>query len=160
VIICGIDPGLSGALALFASGNGSLQHVSDMPVLELHGSTARKQREVDVDALREYLAAACPDHAFLEKSWSRPEDGAASGFRFGDAYGSVRGVLGALKIPRTVVSPQRWKKALDVQKGKDAARARASQLMPAGAPYWRLKTQDGRAEAALIAYFGWVTLRQ
>jgi hypothetical protein len=38
------------------------------------------------------------------------------------------------------------------RKGK--ARARASQLLPAAAHQWRLKRDDGRAEAALTALWG------
>jgi hypothetical protein len=38
---------------------------------------------------------------------------------------------------------------------KDGARARASQLLPQHAGHWPLKKHDGRAEAALIALYGW-----
>ncbi|MBC7907617.1 MAG: hypothetical protein H7Y60_12860 [Rhodospirillaceae bacterium] len=37
---------------------------------------------------------------------------------------------------------------------KDGARARASQLLPAHAGLWCRAKYDGRAEAALIAYYG------
>jgi hypothetical protein len=42
-----------------------------------------------------------------------------------------------------------------VQKGKDASRARASELLPAYSHLWQRKRDDGRAEAALIALYGW-----
>ena len=51
-------------------------------------------------------------------------------------------------------SPRRWKRALHVPKAKDAARARASQLLPEAAHQWRLRKHDGRAEAALLALYG------
>jgi hypothetical protein len=51
-----------------------------------------------------------------------------------------------------------WKKALGVPADKDGARARASQLMPENAWLWPLVKHDGRAEAALIAYWGIRTL--
>jgi hypothetical protein len=41
-----------------------------------------------------------------------------------------------------------------VPKAKDAARARASQLLPQAAHQWPLKKHDGRAESALIALYG------
>ena len=56
------------------------------------------------------------------------------------------------------MTPQRWKKALSLGQGKDAARARASQLLPAHAHYWQRVKDDGRAEAALIAVYGQRTL--
>jgi hypothetical protein len=37
--------------------------------------------------------------------------------------------------------------------GKDGARARASQLIPSAAHHWPLKKHDGRAEAALLAFY-------
>jgi hypothetical protein len=49
------------------------------------------------------------------------------------------------------VAPTVWKGALRVPKDKDAARARASALMPAHAHLWVNKSDDGVAEAALIA---------
>ena len=52
------------------------------------------------------------------------------------------------------LSAVRWKRALGVQKSKDAARARASQLLPAAAAQWGLRKHDGRAEAALLALYG------
>jgi hypothetical protein len=41
-----------------------------------------------------------------------------------------------------------------VPKAKDGARARASQLLPAGVQLWPLVKHDGRAEAALLALYG------
>jgi hypothetical protein len=38
--------------------------------------------------------------------------------------------------------------------GGNGARARATQLLPAAAHRWPLVKHDGRAEAALIAYYG------
>jgi hypothetical protein len=38
---------------------------------------------------------------------------------------------------------------------KNASRALASQYFPDAADQWKLAKQDGRAEAALIAYWGW-----
>jgi len=43
---------------------------------------------------------------------------------------------------------------LRVPAAKDAARARASQLLPHAANQWPLKKHDGRAESACIAYWG------
>lgn len=75
-------------------------------------------------------------------------------FSFGKSYGAVLGALAALEIPVTHVTPQRWKKALSVRPGKDAARLRASELLPEHSNTWKLKKHDGRAEAAMIAYYG------
>jgi hypothetical protein len=60
----------------------------------------------------------------------------------------------------TLVPPRRWKSALQVPASKDAARFRASQLLPQAAHLWPLKKHDGRAEAALLAVFGGRQLRR
>jgi crossover junction endodeoxyribonuclease RuvC len=73
---------------------------------------------------------------------------------FFQVYGQLLGILTALAIPYTVVPPVVWKRALMVPAGKSAARARASQLLPAAAGYWARVKDDGRAEAALIALYG------
>lgn len=75
-------------------------------------------------------------------------------FAFGKAYGTLRGVVAALGIPMTVVSPVTWKRALGVPAAKDGARARASQLLPDAAAHWQRVKDHGRAEAALIALYG------
>jgi crossover junction endodeoxyribonuclease RuvC len=83
-----------------------------------------------------------------------PGQGISSTFAFGKTFGIILGVLAARGIPLTLVPAVRWKRRLHVQKSKDAARARASQLLPRCADQWRLKKHDGRAESALIALFG------
>ena len=60
----------------------------------------------------------------------------------------------ALAIPLTRVSPLTWRKALQVPRGKDGSRLRASELLPAYAELWRRRRDDGRAEAALLALWG------
>jgi crossover junction endodeoxyribonuclease RuvC len=83
-----------------------------------------------------------------------PGQGVSGVFAFGKAYGVVIGVLAAHGVPMTFVSPVKWKKALQVPASKDGARARASQLLPQAASEWPLVKDSGRAEAALIAYWG------
>ena len=74
-------------------------------------------------------------------------------FAFGQAYGLVLGVLAGLWIPTSTVTPAAWKKALKLNTGKDAARAKAAQLWPQMAGEFKRVKDDGRAEAALIAHW-------
>lgn len=146
--IIGIDPGLSGGIALYDNGD---YWTNDMPVFMIERNR-RKKRDIDIPNLVVLLKSA--DHAFVEQVGAMPKQGVSSTFAFGKGYGIILGILGALEIPVTLVTPQRWKKALGVPKGKDAARMRASQLLPGCADQWPLKKHDGRAEAAMIAYYG------
>ena len=81
--------------------------------------------------------------------------GGTSGFNFGEAFGIVEGVLGALQIPVRFATPRVWKKAAGLlNKDKDAARTMAIQLHPEVADQLTRKKDIGRADAICIAHFG------
>lgn len=147
--IIGIDPGLSGAIAYLTPTD--LQ-VWDMPTLEIIRGK-KKKRELDELALADILEDL-NGKVFLEKVGAMPGQGVSSMFSFGQSYGVVRGIIAAYQMERELVPPATWKAKLKVRKGKDAARLRASELMPKYSGLWPLKKHDGRAEAALIAYYG------
>ena len=149
-MILGVDPGLNGALAFLDVTAGSLT-IHDMPTIE---AGVRSKRVVDEAALARLIDPAAANAAFIEKVGAMPGNGAVSMFGFGVSYGLVRGVVAANFIPVTLVPPQTWKSKLGVPASKEGARARASQLLPAFSNLWSLAKHDGRAEAALIAYYG------
>ena len=61
----------------------------------------------------------------------------------------------ACLLSENLVTPQLWKKAMRLVADKDAARQRAVQLFPERAEWFRRVKDDGRAEAAMIALYGW-----
>jgi crossover junction endodeoxyribonuclease RuvC len=150
MIIAGIDPGLDGAIAVI--GDAGEVTVDDMPVLTL-ARGGKTKREIDVHALASILSQHI-DHAVVEQVNSMPKQGVSSVFAFGKSYGIVIGVLGALRVPMTLVVPRVWKSAMRAPSVKDGARARASQLLPKSTHLWMRKRDDGRAEACLLALFG------
>ena len=95
-----------------------------------------------------------PDHVFIEKQQAMPKQGLSSTFATGFGYGIYIGLLVASRVPYTEISPVKWKKDLQVPSDKDAARKRASEILPQASELWQLKKDDGLAEAALIAYWG------
>lgn len=151
-MVLGIDPGLSGAIAAY---DGAGLRVQDVPTLK----ASSRGREVDWPALADTVKGMCmwdvPSHVFIERVGAMPGQGVSSMFKFGFVAGGLRGLIAAYERPVTYVTPVAWKRALGVQKGKDASRARASELIPSGAHYWQRVKDDGRAEAALIALYGW-----
>lgn len=157
IVILGIDPGVGGALACVDEQD-IVRTVCDMPVLRAEG--ARGRRIVDGPALLrllrelQVLYLGYDFRAVLEAVRSMPRDGHVGAFSFGRSFGTIETALAAVEIPFTAVRPQVWKKALSVPANKDGARAVASRLMPSDAGRWPLKKHDGRAEAALIAYYG------
>lgn len=161
--IVGIDPGVSGAIAMLI--DGTLSGVVDMPTVARTVGKSAKQ-EVNGAALAKLLRAFEPEFAYLERVNAMPAVvsgaggkvakrgmGAASAFNFGESFGRIRGVLEALEIPYELVTPQKWKKAAGlVGAQKDASRARAQMLYPTAK--LERKKDVGRAEALLIARFG------
>ncbi len=151
-MILGIDPGLSGALAFMD--NELL--IYDIPTFEI-ARNGKNKRQIDLQKLMAVLNYKLHwpiEKAYLESVNAMPGQGVSSMFQMGRGYGQIEMALAACNIPVTYITPQVWKKALQVPKDKDGARQRASQLMPQWAHNWDLKKHDGRAEAALIALYG------
>jgi crossover junction endodeoxyribonuclease RuvC len=155
MIICGIDPGLSGAIARLDT-TGSLVDVCDMPIFRLT-KAGKNSKIVDAYLVADLLGRGC-GHIFVEMQQTRPGQAAQAIAKTFTGYGIILGVIAALAIPVTHVNSRQWKAALQVPAAKDGARARASELIRGGAVHWPLIKHDGRAEAALIALWGIRTL--
>ncbi len=146
--ILGIDPGLTGALALYRGGQWILL---DMPI-----AGDSKHHEINGAEICRWLREYTPDHAFIEYAAARPGQGVTSMFRFGCAYGALKMALAACGVPYTTITSARWKPAVGVPKGadKEASRRRALQLFPDQAEHLARKRDHGIADAMLIAHFG------
>lgn len=144
VCVLGIDPGLSGALAFYFTDQPSLITAEDVPVAG---------GEIDVATLAQRLAQMRPDVCFVERVGAMPKQGVASTFKFGMAFGMVRGVVAAAGIPMHLVTPPVWKKHFRLDSDKEKARALALRLWPSSTCFGR-KKDHGRAEAALLARYG------
>lgn len=149
MLILGIDPGLKGALAFLSPSN--RVEVFDMPI-----TGAKRGHDLDEGALSRMLDARSRDidFALLERQWARPTDGGPQAFKTGCNFGALRMLLASNFIPYALVGPAAWKRFLAVSSDKDQCRGLASQLFPEDAGQWPLKKHDGRAEAALLAYYG------
>ena len=151
-MILAIDPGAKGALAFFDAVKGTLDIV-DCPTVEVKRG-AKIKAEISPQMLAAIIRARSPSTAILEKVGAMPGQGVSSMFQFGRGVGMYEGVLAALQVPVTYVTPQAWQKAVGAREGKDAGRARAAELYPAYAQMFARKKDDGRADAALMAYWG------
>ena len=151
----GIDLGLTGAIALYVPHSDVLL-VTDVPVHELKRN-GKIRREPDVLAICDIIkdCAAYGDvRVWIEHVSAMPGEGAVGAFTFGKVVGLLTGICAANRLIVERVTPSVWKRAMAVPADKDAARARASQLLPQHSRTWPLKKHDGRAEAALIALYG------
>lgn len=95
-------------------------------------------------------------HAFIEKVGAMPGQGVTSMFSFGYGFGVWMGILAALKIPHTLVTPQAWKKEMFAGYDKDTdSRVIARRLFPVQTEESLSRKKDhGRADALLIAEYG------
>lgn len=153
--ILAIDPGLSGAVAVYWPATGAVQ-IHDMPTVQA-GKGKTSKRIIDIQALARIIDDLNKDaitHCYLEQVGTRPGEGAVGAFSFGEGVGIIRGILAANFIPVTRIAPSVWKKALGVPAAKDGARARASELLPRHAGQWARVKDDGRAEAAMLGIYG------
>ena len=141
--VIGVDPGISGAIALI--GDGYLA-VRDIPT-----AGEQRRRVVMAAELAGVIRAWDPDTAVIEKVHAMPAQGVSSSFRFGQALGVIEGVLGALTIATEYVTPQSWKKHYRLTRHKEDARLRALQLWPRITDQLSRKRDADRAEALLIA---------
>lgn len=151
--ILGCDPGIGGAIALIDTEAWTLS-VIDMP--QEIGKASRKAVSPTLTA--QAISAAGADFAFIEDVWSSPGAGVASSFAFGRSLGIVLGAASA-SAALTMAKPTVWKSALQVPRDKTQARTRAVQLFPSAAGLFARVKDDGRAESALIAFWGLLTLK-
>lgn len=143
--ICGIDPGIRGAVAFFFTTHENAIAAEDLPVVD---------NMLDAATLASRLRQMQPDLVVMEQVGAMPKQGVSSTFRFGQAFGMAIGVVAALGIPTEFVTPGRWKKHFRLSSDKEEARARALQMWPDRSDLFARKKDHGRAEAALIARFG------
>jgi crossover junction endodeoxyribonuclease RuvC len=151
--ILGIDPGVRGGLALVEINDGAAPQLVEAIDIPVTGVGAKER--VDVLAIRVWIMAYQPRHAFIERAQAMPKQGASSGFKYGRATGAIEAVIACCAIPITIVEPSVWKKIHRLRGGdKEGARQRALQLFPSAHALLARKMDHGRAEAALIALAG------
>jgi len=160
MIIIGIDPGLSGAIAVKTSTGWFLV---DMPTLTT--VVGKKKRAIYdqgllLDKLRRCARPGVHTVAYVEEVGGMPGQSAPRAFNFGFGCGLIRMALVASGIAIEPVRPQEWKSALRVPKDKRASIARACELLPYIADRFDGRSggseaqRSGRAEAAMIALYG------
>lgn len=152
--VLGIDPGVSGALALLDTSLGDELTIHDMPAVTLSKARGRQGREIMETFLWKIARDTAPDFAFVERVHAMPKQGVTSTFNFGVAYGLVRGVLAGCDCQVHLTPPTEWKRWFKLGNDKAQARLLASRLFPAHAGKFSRVSDDGRAEAALIALYG------
>jgi hypothetical protein len=150
VRVAGIDPGVSGALALHDGGK--LTAVEDMPVYD--GRT-------DPVALTTILEVWQPDVVYMEHTQPMPRNGNIASFSLGMNSGIIIGVVGSLQHPFVRVRPVAWKRKMSVlHMDKNAVRGTVREIYPEWADTFKRTKDHNRAEAVLISRYGVTTQLQ
>lgn len=169
MVIIGIDPGQTGAIASL-SPDKRLITVADFQLDECGRIDAAKLWDI-LCAIKFYHSGA-EFKVYLEKSQSMPGQGVTSMFNYGVSYGIIYGVLKAYTFGAiNEISPQKWKKIYDlnsnkklgIEKTKEDSVNKAMELFPQRADMMRRPKKNGkegyilhhgRSDALLICEYG------
>ncbi len=159
----GCDPGQTGALALLADGEPG--GFIDMPTIP----RTTTGNEINAPELAALLRGVIDVHngahifAIVESVHAMPNGGTASAFKFGESFGVLKGVLGALGIGFRLVQPEKWKKHFRIHRSKDdrnamgesaykdLSRTLVIQRFPKVSGELARKKDGGRSDALLMA---------
>ena len=148
-VVLGIDPGVTGAVAVLHEG--TVVSLHDIPTMALGKGSKQQINPAAFARLLESCGSV--KMCYLEQVNSFPGQGVASSFNFGVSYGIIQGTVAALEIPMVLIHPVKWKRQAGlIGANKDAARALAARLYPS--VDLSLKKYIGRADAILIARYG------
>jgi hypothetical protein len=147
MIICAVDPGITGALALYNTDYPAEVQVHDMPVLD---------GDVSPHGLKEHILNLYPHVAIIEHVSPMPKEGVRSVWRFSAAFTTACVVMKMMNVPLILVTPAKWKRDMNVKggpEGKEQCRRLAIERFPECANVFSRKKDHGRAEAAILAVY-------
>tara|TARA_B100000073_G_C23518549_1_gene486881 strand:+ start:162 stop:608 length:447 start_codon:yes stop_codon:yes gene_type:complete len=130
VKIIGIDPGLSGAIAIFE--NNKVISIFDMPVMSEGKKNKRQINSAQlVSILKDNIQAEDEVCVVVEQVNAMPGQGVTSMFNFGQSFGAIKGVCAALNLPIFFVRPSKWKKHFElINSSKDSSRTKVIEMYP------------------------------
>ncbi len=146
MIICGIDPGLKGAISFIDSDSSQIYGLHKLPVEKQKNGKNR----LNLIHLADLIKMYGPKFACLEKVGAMPGQGVTSMFNFGVTYGGIMGVLAAQKVYMHEVVPAVWKIQMGLSRDKTASIKKVQEFFPS-APE---KLTHDEAESLLLARFG------
>ena len=151
--IIGIDPGLSGAIAILE--NKKVLKIFDIPVMS-EGKKNKRQLNsaLLVNLLKENINLEEEVAVVIEQVNAMPGQGVTSMFNFGQTFGALKGICAALELPIFFVRPSKWKKYFElINSSKDASRTKAIEMYPKLSNQLTKKKDVNKSDAILIARF-------
>ena len=128
--IFGIDPGLSGGIAILE--NNKVKEIFNMPVMS---DGKKNKRQLNSALLAQIVKDNIEDIEdtviVVEQVNAMPGQGVTSMFNFGQTFGAIKGICAALSLPIFFVRPAKWKKHFElINSSKDASRTKAIEMYP------------------------------
>ena len=151
--IIGIDPGLSGAIAILENKN--VLKLFDMPVMA-EGKKNKKQINSAqlVNIIKKNINKSDDIAVVVEQVNAMPGQGVTSMFNFGQTFGAIKGVCAALNLPIFFVRPSKWKKYFElINSSKDSSRTKVIEMYPSLSSQLSKKKDVNKSDAILIARY-------
>ena len=151
--IIGVDPGLSGAIAILE--NNRVKELFDMPVMSDGKKNKRQLNSAHlVKIIKDNIKDSEDTVMVVEQVNAMPGQGVTSMFNFGQTFGAIKGVCAALGLPIFFVRPSKWKKHFElINSSKDSSRTKAIEMYPSLSGDLARKKDVNKSDAILIARF-------
>ena len=157
--IIGIDPGLSGGIAILD--DLKIFDIYDMPIMSEGKKNKNQLNSAQlVNIIKKNIISNGDTFLIVEQVSAMPGQGVTSMFNFGQTFGSIKGICAALNLPIFFVRPAKWKKYFGLIKSeKDASRTKAIEMFPYFSSQLSKKKDSNKADAILIASFYYETYK-
>ena len=151
--IIGIDPGLSGGIAILD--DLKICDIFDMPIMSEGKKNKNQLNSAQlVNLINKHILKKDETFVIVEQVSAMPGQGVTSMFNFGQTFGSIKGICAALGLPIFYVRPAKWKKHFElINSSKDASRTKVIEMYPAISPRLTKKKDVNKADAILIARY-------
>ena len=150
--IIGIDPGLSGGIAILD--DLKIFDMFDMPIMSEGKKNKNQLNSAQlVNIIKKHIVLG-KTFVIVEQVSAMPGQGVTSMFNFGQTFGSIKGICAALNLPIFYVRPAKWKKHFElINSSKDASRTKVIEMYPSISSRLSKKKDVNKADAILIARY-------
>ena len=151
--IIGIDPGLSGAIAVLD--DFKIFEIYDMPIMSEGKKNKNQLNSAQlVKILKNNFKNNEELFVIVEQVNAMPGQGVTSMFNFGQSFGVIKGICSAMQLSMFFIRPAKWKKYFGLIKTeKDASRTKVIEIFPYISSELSRKKDSNKADAVLIASF-------
>ena len=151
--IIGIDPGLSGGIAILD--DLKIFDMFDMPIMsEVKKNKNQLNSAQLVNIIKKHILPNGETFVIVEQVSAMPGQGVTSMFNFGQTFGSIKGICAALGLPIFYVRPAKWKKHFElINSSKDASRTKVIEMYPSISSRLTKKKDVNKADAILIGRY-------